>query len=102
MHEGTVVTDRGTKIRGVPLWMRPDRGPENRGSLSLFQAEGYRDFFKSLSREYGMNAIRLSYTAWYAFHHPDFSEDEITPQNYVAAIDSFVKYAREDSIYVMM
>lgn len=49
-----------------------------------------------------MNAIHLCYTAWYAFNGERYLKEQIVPQTYEPAIDSLVKWAAEDGIYVII
>lgn len=101
-ENGTVVTDRGTNLRGVPQWMMPYINEDTLGTLKMIRSEGYREFFRGISREYGLNAVRLCYTAWYAFNGDRFPKEKITPESYVAAIDTFVQWAAEDGIYIII
>ncbi len=102
MENGTVVTDRGTHLRGLPIWLGPYIDEDTPGTLGFIREPDYRDFFSKISRNYGVNAIRLCYTAWHAFNGNRFPKERIVPQTYEPAIDSFVKWAAEDGIYVIL
>ncbi len=102
MEGGTVVTDRGTHLRGLPLWLGPYIDEDSPGTLGFIREPEYRDFFRKISRDYGLNTIRLCYTAYHAFNGERYTKDQIVPQTYEPAIDSFVKWAAEDGIYVII
>jgi len=99
---GTVVTDRGTQLRGLPLWLNPYIDETDKGTLNFISVPEYRDYFRNISQRYGLNAIRICYTAYYAFNGDRYTKEQITPQTYKPAMDSIVQWAGEDGIYVII
>lgn len=47
---GTVVTDRGTHLRGLPLWLGPYIDEDSPGALGFIREPEYRDYFRKISR----------------------------------------------------
>ncbi|WNR46054.1 cellulase family glycosylhydrolase [Paenibacillus roseipurpureus] len=88
IQNGNVVTDDGKPLRGGRFWITP-------GAITQMQAEPtqFREYFRSLSRDYHLNVVRICIYDQY---------QTLDPASVSSTVDTVVNWAEEDGIYAIV
>ncbi len=95
IQDGNVVLADGTPMRAAPFFMGIFNTWHMRENETL-----YRDYFRSVSRDYGMNAVRIC--PWVGNWDYDIKNNAHHQGEYLYMIDKCVQWAAEDNIIAVV
>jgi hypothetical protein len=95
IQNGNVVTDNGERLRAAPFFMSIFNTRHMRDNETT-----YRDYFRSVSRDYGMNCVRVC--PWVGNWEYDIKNNTNHNSEMLYMIDKCVQWAEEDNIYVVI
>ena len=95
IQNGNVVTANGEALRGAPFFMSIFNTKHMRDNETT-----YRDYFKSISRDYGMNCVRVC--PWVGNWEYDIKNNSNHQSEMLYMMDKCVQWGAEDGIYVVL
>jgi hypothetical protein len=95
IQNGNLVTDGGERLRGAPFFMSIFNTWHMRQNETT-----YRDYFRSVSRDYGMNCVRVA--PWIGNWEYDIKNNTNHNSEILYMIDKVVQWGGEDNVYVII
>ncbi len=92
---GNLVTAGGSELRAAPFFMSVFNTKHMRDNEAI-----YRNYFRSVSRDYGMNAVRIC--PWIGRWEYDIKGNTNHNTEYLYLIDKCVQWAEEDNIVAVV
>jgi hypothetical protein len=92
---GSVVGANGERLRGAPVFLDVFTVPDMQNNET-----GYRDYFRSISRDYKLNCVRVC--PWIGNWQNDIKNNTDHKTKYLYMLDKYVQWAEEDGIYCIV